>query len=92
MREGNNKIYLSGTNGLPGKYGGWDNLLLNLSKELSKRNIVFVIQVFFDGDPEITFYEGANIDFINLSANGFQSILYDFICMFRAFKGKEFVY
>ena len=88
MREGNNKIYLSGTNGLPGKYGGWDNLLLNLSKELSKRNIVFCHTSIFDGDPEITFYEGANIDFINLSANGFQSILYDFICMFRAFKGK----
>ena len=41
-----------------------------------------------DGDPEITFYQGANIDFINLSANGFPSILYDFICMFRAYKGR----
>ncbi len=88
MSGENNKIYLSGTNGLPGKYGGWENLLLNLSRELSKSNIVFCHTSTLDGDPDITFYAGANIEFINLSANGIQSILYDFICMLRAYKGK----
>ena len=53
-----------------------------------KSNIVFCHTSTLDGDPDITFYAGANIEFINLSANGIQSILYDFICMLRAYKGK----
>ena len=41
-KQTNNKnlIFLSGTNGLPGRYGGWDNLLTYLSKKLSKKYLV----------------------------------------------------
>ncbi len=79
-------IFLSGTNGLPGRYGGWDNLLVNLSKELSNSYKVYCHTSTYDGDKNINYYEGAYIDFIDLKANGSQSIFYDFVCMYRALK------
>ena len=86
MKSNLKKIYLSGTNGLPGRYGGWDNLLVNLSKELSNSYKVYCHTSIYDGDKNINYYKGAHIDFIHLKANGSQSIFYDFVCMYRALK------
>ena len=52
MKSNLKKIYLSGTNGLPGRYGGWDNLLVNLSKELSNFYKVYCHTSIYDGDKK----------------------------------------
>ncbi len=79
-----NKIFLSGTNGLPGRYGGWDNLLLHLSRRLSKNYKVICHTSKKDSEFNCTKYEGSHIFYIPLSANGSQSIIYDFICMIHS--------
>ena len=80
------KIFLSGTNGLPGRYGGWDQLLSHLSRHLSTSHDVVVNTSIFDAEPGVTYCDGALIDIINYQANGPQSILYDVICMYRSLK------
>lgn len=78
------KVFLSGTNGLPGRYGGWDQLLSHLSRELSNSCDVIVHTSSFDCEPGLTHCDGATIQIIRCRANGPQSILYDLICMYRA--------
>ena len=82
------KIYLSGTNGLPGRYGGWDQLLSHLSRYLSTDDSVFVHTSTYDAEPGLKTCDGAHIDLINYKANGASSILYDFICLYRSFVGQ----
>jgi len=86
MPSSRSLVFLSGTNGLPGRYGGWDQLLSHLAQHLSKSYDVIVHTSLYDATPGITYHDGAKIDIIKLKANGPSSILYDFICMFRAFK------
>lgn len=80
----NKKIFLSGTNGLPGRYGGWDNLLTYLSKKLSIKYKVICHTSKKDSDFDYKKYAGSDIFYIPLSANGFESIIFDLICMIHA--------
>jgi glycosyltransferase involved in cell wall biosynthesis len=78
------KIFLSGTNGLPGKYGGWDQLLSHLSLYLSENYCVTVHTSVYDSEPGLEYHDGAFIKIINLSANGASSIIYDFVCLWQS--------
>ena len=71
----NKKIFLSGTNGLPGRYGGWDNLLTYLSKELSLKYKVICHTSKKDSYFNYKKYAGSDIFYIPLSANGSESII-----------------
>ena len=86
MLSSHSQVFLSGTNGLPGRYGGWDQLLSHLSRHLSKSYDVIVHTSSYDAVPGMTHCDGARIDIIGFNANGPSSIVYDFICMYRAFK------
>tara|TARA_A100001388_G_C28770376_1_gene503447 strand:- start:1298 stop:2422 length:1125 start_codon:yes stop_codon:yes gene_type:complete len=80
----NKKIFLSGTNGLPGRYGGWDNLLTYLSKKLSLKYKVICHTSKKDSDFNYKKYAGSDIFYIPLSANGIESIMFDLICLIHA--------
>ena len=86
IKESNNdkKIFLSGTNGLPGRYGGWDNLLTYLSQKLSLKYNVICHTSKKDSDFNYKKYAGSDIFYIPLSANGFESIIFDLICMIHS--------
>jgi glycosyltransferase involved in cell wall biosynthesis len=78
------KIAIIGTNGLPGKYGGWDQLLNHLTADL---NCVYSISVYtssYDAVDGIREFNGAVLPIIPLRANGPQSVPYDIISMFHA--------
>ena len=77
-------IYIVGTNGLPVRYGGWDMLLHNLTLTLSKEYNIIVYTSSFEALKGIHSHNGASIKLIPLKANGFQSIIYDFVSMLHA--------
>ena len=79
------RLALIGTNGIPANYGGAETLYENLTRELSDR---FDITVYCSnrqpkkqiGDT----YLGAKLKYWPLSANGWQSIPYDFLSLMHA--------
>lgn len=79
------RLALIGTNGIPANYGGAETLFENLTRELSDR---FDITVYCSnrqprkqvGDT----YLGAKLKYWPLSANGWQSIPYDYLSLLHA--------
>jgi len=77
------KVSIVGTVGLPAKYGGWETLVENLVLHLSED---FSLTVFCSAkryDSKLARYHGASLRYVNLDANGAQSIIYDLISMVR---------
>jgi hypothetical protein len=74
-------ISIIGTAGIPAKYGGFETLAENLvNNNLSQvQYTVFCSAKMYETRPNT--YKGAVLKYINLSANGINSILYDLICM-----------
>ena len=76
------KIAIVGTNGIPASYGGFETLVEYIVEYLATKHEV---TVYCSGRKQnITNYKGANLKFINLSANNFQSIFYDIISIIDA--------
>jgi glycosyltransferase involved in cell wall biosynthesis len=85
----NKKIAIIGTVGIPAKYGGFETLTEYLTKNLSS---IFDLTVYCSAknySKRITNYNGVDLKYINLNANGIQSILYDSISIFRSFKNSD---
>lgn len=83
------KVSIIGTVGLPAKYGGFETLVNYLTQNLADK---FNITVYCSGKAylnQIKTYNGANLKYINLSANGFQSIFYDIISIFKSLKNSD---
>lgn len=78
------KIAVIGTNGLPGRYGGWDQLLEHLTLTLTNEYEVIVYTSSYNAVKGLKEYNGARLKIIPFKANGFQSVLYDGISMFHA--------
>lgn len=78
------KIAIIGTNGLPGRYGGWDQLLNHLTNQLSNKYDIIVYTSSYNSVKGLKEYNGAKIKIIPLKANGYQSVLYDAVSMVHA--------
>jgi glycosyltransferase involved in cell wall biosynthesis len=86
------KLAVVGTNGLPGRYGGWDQLLENMVEYLSSSYEITVYASKFNYDKYPVTYKSANLVYLPLKANGYQSIPYDIISIFHAaIKGADVV-
>lgn len=83
------KIGIIGTNGLPGRYGGWDHLLNELTKELGERHDITVYTSYKNGYHDLKTFNNAYLYRINLDANGWQSIPYDIYSMYLSVKNKH---
>lgn len=77
-------IAIIGTNGLPGRYGGWDQLMEHLTKNLSKKFEFIVYCSSVDLAVKSTNHNGARLVQIPLKANGWQSVPYDIISSIHA--------
>lgn len=77
------KIGIVGTNGLPGRYGGWDQLLNHLTLNLKDKFSLIVYTSSYDAVKGLEEYNGAKLKIINLKANGYQSVFYDMISLFH---------
>jgi hypothetical protein len=74
-------ISIIGTAGIPANYGGFETLAENLvANNLSPvQYTVFCSAKMYK--TRLDTYKGAALKYVNLSANGMSSILYDLICM-----------
>lgn len=78
------KVAIIGTVGLPAKYGGFETLTEYLTRHLADK---YDLTVYCSGksyDERIASYNGAVLKYINLNANGVQSIPYDVVSIFKA--------
>ncbi len=78
------KVAIVGTNGLPGRYGGWDQLLNHLVTGNSNDFTFYVYTSTKNRSSKPPKYNGANLIYVSLNANGFQSVIYDGITLIHA--------
>jgi glycosyltransferase involved in cell wall biosynthesis len=78
------KIAIIGTNGLPGKYGGWDQLLNHLTLFLGTKFEITVYTSSHNAVVGLKTFNNAKIKIVNLKANGYQSVFYDGYSLFHA--------
>lgn len=84
MKKNKKKVSIIGTNGLPGRYGGWDQLLNNLTVDLKDRFDFIVYTSSFNAVEGLTHVNSAKLRIVRLKANGIQSIPYDILSMLDA--------
>lgn len=77
-------VAIIGTNGLPGRYGGWDQLLNHLTGNLKEKYKFYVYTSSHDAVKGVDTFNDAELPIVPLKANGVQSIPYDIISMIHA--------
>lgn len=85
-RPGIYDLSIVGTVGLPASYGGFETLAEQLVCHLSGTHRILVFcsgKRYPPGKARPTKYGGADLDYVNLDANGWQSIPYDAISLWR---------
>lgn len=83
----NIRVAIIGTTGLPARYGGFETLAAHLVTALSKdfeMTVYCSSKYFGKKGKRLTEYKGARLQYINLNANGYQSIPYDIFSMLHA--------
>lgn len=78
------QISIIGTVGIPAKYGGFETLTEYLTKHLHNKYDITVFCSAKSYETSIERYNGSKLEYINLHANGIQSIPYDIISIFRS--------
>jgi len=77
-------LAIVGTVGLPARYGGFETLADELTSRLVARYRVCVYCTRKGRDEFPTNYMGATLQYVGLDANGWQSIPYDIVSLWRA--------
>ena len=85
------RIAIIGTVGLPAKYGGFETLADHLVTHLSSKYdfTVYCSKKKYSKEEQIDSYKGAKLEYINLEANGVQSIPYDTISILKALRKND---
>jgi len=86
MKTKRRKIAIIGTVGIPANYGGFETLAENLARyhHESKNPSLLTVWCSGKGSPEMpTNYLSSSLRYINLNANGLQSIPYDIISLLQ---------
>ncbi|TDE33709.1 DUF1972 domain-containing protein [Antarcticimicrobium sediminis] len=81
------KIALLGTVGVPGSYGGFETLAENLVRYHARTGHGATLTVWCSGKDNAEHpddFESANLRYVNLRANGAQSIPYDAVSLWQA--------
>lgn len=82
----NKKIAVIGTVGLPATYGGFETLTQYLTKELNQELDFTVYCSSQTYKEQLPSFNNATLRYINLNANGIQSIPYDMLSILNALK------
>lgn len=80
------KISIIGTVGIPAKYGGFETLTEYLTKYLNKDYDITVFCSTKNYKEKLKTYNNCKLEYINLNANGVQSIPYDIISLYKSLK------
>ena len=86
-------VAIIGTNGLPAKYGGFETLANYLVENFDKTtHNVIVYCSKTPREDRLEFYNGAKLVYFPFKANGWQSMIYDFITIVHAlFKANDLI-
>ncbi|MET4898837.1 DUF1972 domain-containing protein [Sphingomonadaceae bacterium jetA1] len=80
-------IAIVGSVGIPAKYGGFETLVENLVRYHARKSLPGALTVYCSSRAYAdrpSHYEGAELRYIPLDANGISSVIYDAISIFRA--------
>jgi len=89
MKKNKKSISIIGTVGIPAKYGGFETLTEHLVENLSDKYNITVYCSSKLYKNKLKSYKGARLKYINLNANGIQSILYDIVSIFKSLKNSD---
>lgn len=81
------KIAIVGSVGIPAKYGGFETLVENLVRYHTRKSLPGALTVYCSShaySDRPSHYEGAELRYIPLDANGVSSVIYDAVSIFRA--------
>ena len=85
------QVAIVGANGVPASYGGWDQLLESFSK-VDRDDLLFRIYCTHKTNTNAgSLYNKAIVEVIKLDANGWQSIPYDIVSLYRAYRSCDIV-
>lgn len=82
----NTKTAIIGSSGIPARYGGFETLVEHLINKLGKEYCITVFCSAVNNNMKMKYYNGVKLRYVNLKANGIQSIPYDIISIFRSLK------
>lgn len=80
------KLSIVGTVGIPSKYGGFETLTEYLTKHLNEQYDITVFCSSKSYETKLGIYNNCQLEYINLNANGAQSIPYDIISLYKSLK------
>jgi len=84
-----NKVAIIGIVGIPAKYGGFETLTEYLTKNLATNYDMTVYCSSKEYDRKLLEHNNAKLNYINLRANGIQSIPYDIVSIFKSLKNSD---
>lgn len=83
------KVAIIGVVGVPAKYGGFETLVENIIGENCSQDIEYTVFCSSKSyEYKVQEYKKAKLKYIDLKANGIQSIFYDIISIFKAINNK----
>lgn len=83
MKHNKKTVAVIGSVGVPANYGGFESLIENLL-DFNSYNFQYIVFCSDRSYPErLKMYRNAKLRYVNLEANGFSSIFYDGISLFK---------
>jgi glycosyltransferase involved in cell wall biosynthesis len=80
------RLAIVGTVGIPAKYGGFETLTEYITKDLSEEYDITVFCSSIAYEEKVERHNNCHLEYINLNANGVQSIPYDILSLIKALK------
>lgn len=81
------KVAIVSIQGVPAQYGGFESLVENLIGENKSPDVEYTVYCSSKDMPQkLQTYKGAILKYIPLRANGFQSVFYDTIALWRSIR------
>ncbi len=81
-----NKVAIIGTVGIPAKYGGFETLVEYLTKQQNPTHKLIVFCSSKSYNVKLVEHNNATLKYVNLKANGIQSVPYDIVSIIRSLR------
>ncbi|TXE08772.1 DUF1972 domain-containing protein [Algoriphagus aquimarinus] len=85
------KLAIVGIVGVPANYGGFETLVEYLLDLLPKFYDITIYCQSQSYPDKVETYKGAKLKYLNLKANGVQSVIYDSVSLWKSIKGFDYI-
>ncbi|MEB2785148.1 DUF1972 domain-containing protein [Algoriphagus persicinus] len=85
------KLAIVGIVGVPANYGGFETLVEYLLDLLPKFYDITIYCQSQSYPEKVATYKGAKLKYLNLKANGVQSVIYDSVSLWKSIKGFDYI-